>query len=195
MKLIFATHNSHKLSELKQLIPDREILGLEETGYRQEIAETGITLEENALIKARAIHQHYGAACLADDTGLEVDALQGAPGVYSARYAGPNAEDGENVEKLLKAIPAEADRSARFRTVIAYLNEAGEEQIFHGEVEGKITAVPHGEGGFGYDPVFQPLGYDKTFAEMTAEQKNALSHRGRAVHSFVDFMLLQDKKS
>lgn len=195
MKLIFATHNPNKLSELRQLLEDRQVVGLSELGFDQEIAETGSTLEENALIKARAIYQHFGAACLADDTGLEVDALQGAPGVFSARYAGPEARDEENVEKLLKAIPAGADRKARFRTVMAYINQQGQEQLFHGEVEGKITAMPHGEGGFGYDPIFQPMGYHKTFAEMTAADKNALSHRGRAVHSFVDFMLLQDEKS
>ncbi len=178
--IVFATNNPHKLAELREIAGDRlEILSLADIGCHDDIPETATTLEGNALIKARHVRDKYGYDCFADDTGLMVDALRGEPGVYSARYAGPECDSKANVALLLSRLGGVADRSARFKTVIA-LELDGKEYVVEGKVEGKITDECRGEAGFGYDPVFQPEGFDKTFAEMTDSEKNAVSHRGRA---------------
>lgn len=193
MKLVFATNNQHKLQELRQIAGDKfEILSLGDIYCHQEIPETGVTLEENALQKARFIHDRYGVDCFADDTGLEVCALDGAPGVYSARYAArangkEHCTSQENVELLLKEMSGKADRRACFRTVIALILD-GKEYVFHGIVDGEIIEERHGEGGFGYDPVFRPDGWDCTFAEAAPEAKNAISHRGRASAALIAFL-------
>lgn len=179
-KIVFASNNSHKLSEIRQLNLPFEILSLAETGCKEDIPETADTLEGNALQKARWVKDHYGYDCFADDTGLEVEALGGEPGVYSARYAGEGHDSEANMAKLLANMEGVKDRRARFRTVIALIKD-GEEHFFEGIVEGHITTARSGADGFGYDPIFMPEGCDKTFAEMTADEKNAISHRGRAV--------------
>lgn len=189
MRLIFATNNQHKLQELRQIAGGKlDIVGLAEIGCHDEIPETGLTLTENALQKARYVHQKFGCACFADDTGLEVDALGGAPGVYSARWAanelGLDHPDSErNVALMLERMEGRSDRSARFRTAIALITADGSEYVVEGVVEGEIADARHGEGGFGYDPIFTPQGWGKTFAEATAEEKNAVSHRGRATQA------------
>ena len=194
MNLIFATHNQHKAKELKAILPEGYSLqSLTELGMHEDIPETGTTLEENALIKARYLYQHKGEACFADDTGLEVEALDGAPGVYSARYAGEEADAAANIQKLLEALGEKLDRQARFRTVIAYIDERGQKHLFEGVVKGRITITEQGSDGFGYDPVFQPEGYHQTFAQMSASEKNEISHRGKAVRQFIRF--LRDQKS
>lgn len=185
-KIVFASNNSHKLSEIRQLELPFEILSLADTGCSEEIPETADTLEGNALQKARWVKEHYGYDCFADDTGLEVDALGGKPGVYSARYAGEGHDSEANMAKLLANLEGVTDRRARFRTVIALIKD-GEEHLFEGIVEGHITTERSGADGFGYDPIFMPDGTDKTFAEMTADQKNAISHRGRAVEALKSF--------
>ena len=193
MKIIFATNNAHKLSEVRQILGDAfEVLSLNDIGCHEDIPETAPTLEGNALQKARYVHEHYGCDCFADDTGLEVAALGGAPGVHTARYAeeqgwGESHDSGANMDCLLHALEKKSDRSARFRTVIALLIK-GEEHLFEGIVEGDIQHERHGSEGFGYDPVFQPKGYDTTFAEMSAEAKNAISHRGRATQQLAAFL-------
>lgn len=193
MKLVFATNNAHKLSELQEIAgADIEIISLAQLGCHDEIPETGATLRENAMQKARYIHDRYGVDCFADDTGLEVDALDGAPGVYSARYAAlargtEHCTPKENVDLLLKNMHGIESRSARFSTVIALLL-GGKEYIFEGNVEGEITTEPYGGGGFGYDPVFRPEGWQMTFAEASPEAKNAISHRGRASRALVKFL-------
>lgn len=188
MKIVFATHNAHKVSECKQIANGNlQIVSLSEIGYTKEIEETGTTLEENALIKARTIYESLGENCFADDTGLEVDALDGRPGVYSARYAGENATYHDNVIKLLKELEEHEQRSARFRTVVALILD-GEEFLFSGEVEGSIINYCAGEGGFGYDPVFVPQGETLTFAQMSAEAKNMISHRGRAFQKLFAYL-------
>ncbi|MCM1450748.1 MAG: RdgB/HAM1 family non-canonical purine NTP pyrophosphatase [Clostridium sp.] len=190
MQLIFATNNPHKLQELRQIAGDKlEILSLAEIGCSEEIPETGHTLKENALQKARYVHEKYGRACFADDTGLEVDALGGEPGVYSARWAAmayglEHTDADKNVSLLLERLQGKADRSARFRTVIAFITEDGREYTVEGVVEGSISTQRHGEGGFGYDPVFVPKGWTQTFAQASAREKNAVSHRGRASMAF-----------
>lgn len=184
--LIFATHNANKAKEIKQLLPHGYTLeSLDDIGLHDDIPETGTTLEENALIKARYVYQKTGKACFADDTGLEVDSLDGAPGVYSARYAGEKATYQDNVIKLLEALGSETNRDAQFRTVIAHINEDGNEELFDGIAEGTITAAQLGEEGFGYDPIFLPKGHNQTFAEMDSASKNAISHRGRAFEKFI----------
>ncbi len=188
MKIVFATNNSHKLEELRQITGGKiEILGLSDIGCDADIPETGTTLEANALQKARYVHEHYGLDCFADDTGLEVDALGGAPGVRSARYAPGDGHDSKaNMALLLKNMEGVDDRKARFRTVIALIID-GKEHLFEGKVEGHIMEEPSGSGGFGYDPVFMPEGWTRTFAEATPEEKNSVSHRGRAVRRLLDF--------
>lgn len=189
MRLIFATNNQHKLQELRQIAGGKlDIVGLAEIGCHDEIPETGLTLTENALQKARYVHEKFGCACFADDTGLEVDALGGAPGVYSARWAanelGLDHPDSErNVALMLERMEGRSDRSARFRTAIALITADGSEYVVEGVVEGEIADARHGEGGFGYDPIFTPQGWGKTFAEATADEKNAVSHRGRATQA------------
>ena len=186
---MFATNNAHKLDEVRSIVGHRmNILGLRDIGCNEDIPETADTLEGNALIKARYVKEHYGYDCFADDTGLEVDALGGAPGVYSARYAGPGHDSEANMRLLLANLDGIVDRRARFRTVIALI-EGSEERQFEGIVEGSITTEPGGVGGFGYDPVFMPEGFGMTFAEMDADAKNAVSHRGRAMRSLMEYLL------
>nr|WP_297788256.1 non-canonical purine NTP diphosphatase [uncultured Allomuricauda sp.] len=188
MKLVFATHNDHKLKEVQQLLPNTiKLLSLKDIECFDEIPETGTTLEENARIKADYVTQTYGLDCFSDDTGLLVDAMDGAPGVYSARYAGEQKKASDNMEKLLSELEGSANRSAHFKTVV-HLNLQGRSFTFDGIVEGQITTELHGEGGFGYDPIFKPDGYEKTFGELPPETKNAISHRGRAIQKLVAFL-------
>lgn len=188
MKLVFATHNDHKLREVQQLLPESiELLSLKDIGCFDEIPETGQTLEDNAKIKADFVTQTYGFDCFSDDTGLLVDALDGRPGVYSARYAGEQKSARDNMAKLLSELKEKDNRNAHFKTVI-HLNLQQQSVVFEGIVEGSITEKEHGTGGFGYDPIFRPNGHEKTFGELPAETKNAISHRGRAIHELVDFL-------
>ncbi len=186
--LVFATNNQHKLQEVRQILGDRfEIKGLSDIGCDVDIPETADTLEGNAMQKAKYVKEHYGLDCFADDTGLECTALDGAPGIRSARYAGENHDSEANMRKLLENLKEKSDRSAQFRTVIALLYQ-GEEHLFEGVVRGGIITEHKGTQGFGYDPVFVPEGYNTTFAEMTAEEKNSISHRGRAVAKLAAFL-------
>lgn len=188
MELVFATNNQHKLAELRRIAgPDISVLSLAEIGCTDDIPETAPTLEGNALQKARYIHRKYGCDCFADDTGLEVDALGGAPGVYSARYAGDGHDANANMALLLGNMQGLTERTARFRTIIALILD-GEEYTFDGVVEGEILTEPRGMQGFGYDPVFLPAGWTKTFAEAAPEEKNAVSHRGRATKKLIEFL-------
>lgn len=187
-KIIFATNNAHKLSEVQAVLGDAfELVTLRECGITEDIPETAPTLEGNALQKARYVYEKTGADCFADDTGLEVDALGGAPGVHSARYATDGHDFAANNRLLLKNLEGVENRSAHFRTVIALILN-GEEYLFEGRVEGVIATEESGCGGFGYDPLFVPSGEIITFAEMSAEAKNAISHRGRAVAELVKFL-------
>ena len=190
MRLCFASNNAHKLDEIRPLLPAAvELLSLADIGCREELPETQPTLAGNARQKAQYVFDHYGIACFADDTGLEVDALAGEPGVYSARYAGPQRDAADNVAKLLRELAMEPERRARFRTVIALVLTSGEMREFSGEVDGVIATRPMGHGGFGYDPVFVPFeGDGRSFAEMTLLEKNLLSHRARAVDGLVTFL-------
>ena len=188
-EMVFATNNPHKLDEIRKIGEGRlRILSLADIDCREEIEETGNTLEENALIKARFIKEKYGYDCLADDTGLEVDALKGAPGVYSARYAGEGCSFTDNMDKLLAALQGIENRTAQFRTVIALVLN-GKEYLFDGVIKGKIIDEKRGSTGFGYDPIFMPDGYDKTFAELGNEVKNSISHRALAMEKLVDFLV------
>ncbi len=188
MLLTFATNNPHKIDELRRIAgSDLSVRSLADIGCADDIPETAPTLEGNALQKARYIYEKYGCDCFADDTGLEVDALGGAPGVRTARYAGDHHDSRANMAKLLDRMQGLADRRARFRTVIALIL-GGKEYTFDGTVEGEILTEPRGEHGFGYDPVFRPLGWTRTFAEATAEEKNAVSHRARATGKLIEFL-------
>lgn len=187
-KLVFATNNPHKLEEVRAILgSDVEVLSLRDIGCAADIPETADTLEGNALLKARFVASRYGVDCFADDTGLEVAALDGAPGVYSARFAGLGCTPADNVRKLLGLMQEAGDRSARFRTVVALIR-GGKEYCFEGMVGGTIARTPAGCGGFGYDPVFVPEGYDRTFAELPPAEKNRISHRARAVAKLADFL-------
>lgn len=189
-RYVFATNNLHKLSEVRAILEGRvEILSLQDIGCNADIPETGETLEENALIKARYVKQNYNIDCFADDTGLEVEALDNAPGVYSARYAGEDCIASNNIAKLLHQLQGVTNRKARFRTVIALI-EGGKEYLFEGKIEGEITTERRGEAGFGYDPVFQPKGETQTFAELGDEVKNKISHRALAVEKLSEFIKL-----
>lgn len=191
-KLVFATNNSHKLQEVRAILAGKfKVVGLADIGCMKDIPETGVTLDENASIKSHYVLKHYRIDCFADDTGLEVDALDGMPGVYSARYAGEEATYEKNVTKLLEELADKTDRAARFRTVISLIL-GGKEYRFEGIVEGKIIKERRGGSGFGYDPVFVPEGYSQTFAEMDPELKNKISHRAKATRKFVDFLLTRD---
>lgn len=191
-KLVFATNNAHKLKEVSAIIDSRfEIHSLAEIGCHEDIPETAHTLEGNALLKARYIYEKYGYDCFSDDTGLEVDALNGAPGVRSARYAGEEKDAQANMRKLLSELKAKSNRNARFRTVVALILN-GEEFLFDGVVEGKILEEKRGDGGFGYDPIFVPDGFDETFAQLDAEVKNDISHRGKAIRKLAEFLLQRD---
>lgn len=188
--LVFATNNAHKLDEARSIVGHRmNILSLRDIGCDEDIPETADTLEGNAAIKARYVKEHYGYDCFADDTGLEVDALGGAPGVYSARYAGPGHDSKANMELLLKNMQGRTDRKARFRTVIALAEGDDDMLLMDGAVEGAITSAPRGEAGFGYDPIFEPEGCGLTFAEMDSDAKNAVSHRGRAMKKLMEYLL------
>lgn len=190
MTLLFATHNHNKVKEIQDLLPDHiQILSLNDVEYTEEIVEFGNTIEANAKIKADAISELYDLPCFADDTGLEVDALNGEPGVKSARYAGEERSDDANKKKLLDNLEDKEDRSARFKTVIVYKN-GKEEKEFVGICKGKITKKASGNGGFGYDPIFQPRGYTQTFAEMSASEKNKISHRSLAFQKLIEFLKL-----
>ena len=186
-KLIFATNNPNKLAEIKSAVKSFEVLGLKEMGIHEDIAETGTTLEENALIKSQYIFQKTGLNCFADDTGLELKALNGRPGVHSARYAGPNCSAADNMDKLLNELENHDDRSASFRTVISLILN-GEKYYFEGEVMGDILSQKKGVDGFGYDPIFRPKGFSASFAEMSMTQKNEISHRGIAVKKLIQFL-------
>lgn len=186
--IVFATNNQHKLEEIRRIVGGKfRILSLKEIGCEEDIPETADTLEGNALMKARFVKEHYGYDCFADDTGLMVDALGGAPGVYSARYAGPGHDSAANMALLLKNLDGVTERSARFITVIALILN-GQEMIFEGRVEGEILTVPAGTSGFGYDPVFKPTESSVSFAEMSADAKNAISHRGRATAKLMTYL-------
>lgn len=188
MKIVFATHNAHKVSEVQAVLGlEYQLVTATEAGITEEIPETQPTIEGNALQKARYVYEHTGLNCFADDTGLEVEALNGAPGVYSARYAGEHVSYADNNVLLLKNLAGCENRKARFRTVIALIVD-GKEYLFEGRVEGTIATEPHGEGGFGYDPLFVPERSQLTFAEMSSEAKNKISHRGRAVAKLVAFL-------
>lgn len=190
--IYLATQNKHKIEEIKDLLGDLfDIHTVFELGLSIEIPETGHTLQENARQKAEYIAEHFQVTCLSDDSGLEVNALGGRPGVYSARYAGEPKDDAANVDKLLFELSDSADRSARFVTVLT-LHHQGQYVSFEGEVLGDIVREPRGTQGFGYDPVFQPLGNDRTFAEMSMAEKNALAHRARAMQKFKSFLAETD---
>lgn len=188
MKLVFATHNQNKVTEVKALLPKEiRLFSLSDFDCHEEIPETGDTLEENAWIKADYVCKNFGLPCFADDTGLLVDILDGAPGVYSARYAGPEKNAEANMAKLLQELDGKVNRSARFETVIA-LNLLNAKHTFKGEVKGTISIEKKGREGFGYDPIFIPKGHQKSFAEMSLAQKNALSHRGKAIEGLIKFL-------
>lgn len=188
-KLVFATNNEHKLHEVNHLLGNRYILvSLGSIGFHDEIPEDYFTLEENALQKARYIYDRYRLSCFADDTGLEVEALRGAPGVFSAMYAGEDKNPSRNVSKLLGELQGTANRNARFKTVIALVLD-GKEYLFEGIAEGTIAHEPIGDAGFGYDPIFLPTGYSQTFAQMELSLKNTISHRGRAIERLASFLL------
>lgn len=188
-KIVFATNNQHKLEEVRAMIGDYfQVLSLKDIDCNEDIPENGLTFEENAISKARYIKEHYGYDCFADDSGLEVTALNNAPGVFSARYAGEPSNSQRNIEKLMHEMQGKEERSARFRTCIAYLT-GEEERYFEGCVEGSIIDTLRGCNGFGYDPLFVPCGYDITFAEMSSEEKNKISHRAIAVKKLIEYLL------
>jgi XTP/dITP diphosphohydrolase len=188
MELVFATHNKNKFKEVQLLLPKHITLrSLDDIGCFDEIPETADSIEGNAIIKANFVTEHYGYACFADDTGLLVDALNGAPGVYSARYAGEGKSSEDNMDKLLREMEGETNREACFKTTIA-LHLEREKILFNGIALGEITEEKFGDGGFGYDPIFKPKGYDKTFAELPLTVKNEISHRGKAMKQLIGFL-------
>lgn len=187
-KIIFSTNNRHKLEEVRQILRKKyEVFGLQDIGFDGDIPETGKTLEENALIKSRFVNEHFNVDCFSDDTGLEIDALSGRPGVYSARYAGEEGNAEKNIEKVLAELEGVESRAARFKTIISLIINK-EEYFFEGIVEGRIITERKGAEGFGYDPIFVPDGYNQTFAEMADKQKNKISHRGKAVDKLTKFL-------
>ncbi len=188
MQLVFASNNKNKIKEIQQLLPESiQILSLADIGCLEEIPETADTIEGNAILKANYVSQKYGYDCFADDTGLEVTALNGAPGVYSARYAGEPSDSNANMDKLLEVLKNETNRQAQFKTVIA-LNFNGSQQLFTGIAKGSITESRAGLEGFGYDPIFKPENFKETFAEMSSELKNEISHRGKATRELISFL-------
>lgn len=189
-QIVFATNNAHKLEEVRAMIPQLEILSLTDIGCTDDIAETENTFQGNAALKADFITKKYGLDCFSDDSGMEVEALNGEPGVFSARYAGEPTNHENNIAKVLKNLEPIKNRKARFITVIA-LNYQGKKHFFEGTVEGIITSEKSGNEGFGYDPIFQPNGYEITFAEMTLTQKSKISHRGNAVKKLIEFLETQ----
>lgn len=188
MKLVFATHNPGKLKEVQEIAGNRfELLNLDNIGFTEDIPEPWPTLEENALEKARTVYRRFGVNCFAEDTGLEIDALNGEPGVLTARYAGEHKSPDDNINLVLAKLQHANSRRARFRTVFALVLN-GNEYLFEGIVNGTITLHRQGEGGFGYDPVFMPDGYTLTFAQLPAEVKNQISHRGKAMQQLISFL-------
>ena len=188
MKLVFATNNQNKVNEIKSLLGEGvEIVSLKDIGCNEELPETQETLEGNALQKARYVADNYNVNCFADDTGLEIESLNGAPGVYSARYAGVECKAEDNMTKVLAELGDKENRLAKFRTIVALIIK-GEEHSFEGKIDGSITRSKSGSDGFGYDPIFQPNGFDITFSEMSMAEKNAISHRGKAVAKLVAFL-------
>ncbi len=188
MKLVFASNNKNKIAEIQSMLPENiKILSLEDINCLEDIPETAETIEGNAILKADYVTQKYGYDCFADDTGLEVSALNGEPGVYSARYAGEQKNADDNMNKLLDALKNKEDRSAQFKTVIT-LNLEGKQYLFTGIAKGNITLEKTGTNGFGYDPIFKPENYSETFAELPLEVKNKIGHRGKAVQQLIDFL-------
>ena len=193
MKLVFASNNKNKIQEIQALVPNSiQILSLEEIGCTEDIPETADTIEGNAILKANYVTEKYGYDCFADDTGLEVDSLNGAPGVYSARYAGEQKDANDNMDKLLDELKDKSNRKANFKTVIA-LNLNGKQNLFTGIINGKIIDEKIGTNGFGYDPIFVADGYNKTFAELSMEEKSTISHRGIAVKELIIFLQKQNR--
>ena len=186
-QLILATHNDHKAEEFRKILPQYSVKTLADLGYNEEIEETATDLEGNSLLKAETIFKRYGHVVISDDSGLEVDVLNGAPGVYSARYAGEPRNNERNTEKLLDKLQGASNRKAQFRTVITLMNAKNSFQ-FEGIIKGTIAKSPRGEAGFGYDPVFIPEGYQLTFAELTANVKNKISHRANAIEKLLHFL-------
>jgi len=186
-KIVFATGNLNKLKEIKSAIKSFEIVGLKDLGITEKIPETGDTLKKNALQKAKYVYDKTGLDCFSDDTGLEIEALNNRPGVYSAMYAGPDCNAENNMQKVLKELEGKTNRNAQFKTVIALILQ-GKEYFFEGVVSGEILKEKTGKDGFGYDPIFKPLGYKESFAEMSIAQKNEISHRGLAVKKLVKFL-------
>ena len=192
MKLVFASNNKNKIQEIQALVPNTiQIVSLEDIGCFEDIPETADTIEGNAILKANYVTEKYGYDCFADDTGLEVDALNGAPGVYSARYAGEQKDANDNMDKLLSELKDKSNRKANFKTVIA-LNLNGKQNLFTGIINGKIIEEKIGTNGFGYDPIFVAVGYEKTFAELSMEEKSTISHRGIAVKELILFLQKQN---
>ena len=193
MKLVFASNNKNKIQEIQALVPNTfQIVSLEDIGCFEDIPETADTIEGNAILKANYVTEKYGYDCFADDTGLEVDALNGAPGVYSARYAGEQKDANDNMDKLLSELKDESNRKANFKTVIA-LNLNGKQNLFTGIINGKIIEEKIGTNGFGYDPIFVADGFEKTFAELSMEEKSTISHRGIAVKELILFLQKQNQ--
>ncbi|MFV8379827.1 non-canonical purine NTP diphosphatase [Flavobacterium sp. LB3R33] len=190
MQLVFASNNKNKILEIQSILPDTiEILSLESIGCHEDIPETATTIEGNAILKANYVTQKYGYNCFADDTGLEVDALNGEPGVYSARYAGEQRNSDDNMDKLLECLSDKSNRKAQFKTVIA-LNLNGKQHLFTGIARGEITLEKSGNQGFGYDPIFKPEEYQETFAQLSLDIKNKISHRGKATQLLINFLKL-----
>jgi XTP/dITP diphosphohydrolase len=188
MKIVFASNNKNKIYEIQSMLPESiQIVSLESIGCFEEIPETSETIEGNAILKANYVTQNYGFDCFADDTGLEVEALNGEPGVYSARYAGEQKNADDNMNKLLNKLSDKTNRTAHFKTVIA-LNLKGKQYLFEGIASGEITTEKIGLEGFGYDPIFKPTNYDETFAELSLEVKNEISHRGKATKTLIEFL-------
>ena len=188
-ELVIATHNKHKLDEIQKLLGDRiKLISLRDLGCNEDIPETGTTLKENAYQKAKYVWEKYKKNCFADDTGLIVEALDGAPGVYSARYAGERCSFDDNIDLLLENMEGKTNRNARFETVICLIQD-GKEQYFEGRCDGCILTERYGKGGFGYDPIFMPNGYGESFAELSMEEKNKISHRGKATDKLIKYLL------
>lgn len=188
MQLVFASNNKNKIKEIQLLVPNSiQIVSLEDIGCFDEIPETANTIEENAILKANYVTEKYGYNCFADDSGLEIDALNGEPGVYSARYAGEPKDDNKNIDKVLENLKGKTNRKANFKTIIC-LNIEGQQHLFTGIIEGEIIDEKIGNNGFGYDPIFVADGYQKTFAELSMEEKSTISHRGKAVRQLVAFL-------
>lgn len=189
MQIVFATNNRNKIKEVQALLPESiQLVSLEDIGCLEDIPETADTIEGNAILKADYVSQKYGYDCFADDTGLEVEALNGEPGVYSARYAGEQKNANDNMDLLLSKLRSENNRNAQFKTVVA-LNLNGQQHLFTGIARGKITTEKSGDQGFGYDPIFLPEGFTQTFAEISLQQKGQISHRGKAIRQLIDFLL------